>query len=286
MVDEEIKRNIILLNTDDNISDTLNKKTLEENNKERDINLFTENNDSSRFKNMTFKYSSAPVSNKNSDCHESIFSNSMKFAAFRASEMKKRNKDFIRKYGNPEMVDNTRYQHEFLKILHSSALTVQNHWRDFILKKRSLNTEENNECMSSLKKSGLYYMPDNPNNNRSTSRNGCNIPKLDLSQVASKKDSHLNNSEGLFAHESMLDLSTKRMQQLILSSDLPSMLKVREEGVSHKYKKERSKIQKLLSSQKISPRTGNFQELELEKWVDQELRDIDRTKKIYEENRK
>ena len=54
----------------------------------------------------------------------------------------------------------------------------------------------------------------------------------------------------------------------------------------HTFDIEKSKIQKLLSSQKISPRTGTIKDEELEKWVDQERRDIDRTKKIYEENMK
>lgn len=141
--DLEIEHNLNLIHTDDNMEDTM-KKTLEENNKEREINLLTDN-DSARFKNMTFKYASAPISNKNSDGHESIFSNSMKLAAYRASELKKRNKEFIKMYGNPKMVGNAKYEHEFLKILHSAALSIQDHWRDYIIKKKSLNTDDRNE---------------------------------------------------------------------------------------------------------------------------------------------
>ena len=64
------------------------------------------------------------------------------------------------------------------------------------------------------------------------------------------------------------------------------MIKVREEALNFKIKKEKSHIQKLLSSQKISPRTCNHRELELEKWVDQERQDIDKTRQIYEENKR
>ena len=282
------KEDLNLIPTDENIDSTM-KKTLEENNKEKDIYLLEDENSARDFnKNMTFKYSSAPVSNKHSDGNESIFSNSMKLAAFRAAELKKRSRLFIKKYGDKQYIDNPRYEHEFLKILHNAALTIQDHWRTFLIKKKSLNTDDRNECMSSLKKK-YYRSPDfdHPNNNKSSSRNAQSIPMLDLSQVASKKDFTNNHTQdGIFSQESMLDLSTKRLQQLILNSDLPSMLKVREEGIHFKYKKEMTKIQKLMSSHKISPRTGNIRELELEKWVDEERKDIDRTKKIYEENKK
>jgi hypothetical protein len=84
----------------------------------------------------------------------------------------------------------------------------------------------------------------------------------------------------------MLDLSTKRVREMIVAADLSSMIKIREEALNYKVKKEKSKIQKMLSSQKISPRTGNFKELELEKWVDQQRKEIDQTKHFYEENKK
>lgn len=35
-----------------------------------------------------------------------------------------------------------------------------------------------------------------PNNNRSTSRNACSVPKLDLTQMQSKKLSETSNQEG------------------------------------------------------------------------------------------
>ena len=156
------------MQTDDEMNDTM-KKTLEENNKEREINLINDH-DSSVNKNMKFKYASAPVSNKSSNKNESIFSNSMKLAAFRASELKKRNKEFTRLYGDPRMLGNTRYEHDFIKILHNAALTIQDNWRDFILKKKSLNTEEKNECLSSLKKYKYVSEFEHPNNNKSSSR--------------------------------------------------------------------------------------------------------------------
>jgi len=83
---EELKRNIELIKPEDTMSETM-KKTLEENNKEREINIELDS-DSMRFKNTNIKYASAPVSNKNSDNNESIFSNTMKLAAQRASEVK------------------------------------------------------------------------------------------------------------------------------------------------------------------------------------------------------
>jgi hypothetical protein len=82
-----------------------------------------------------------------------------------------------------------------------------------------------------------------------------------------------------------LDLSKQHLKDIMINSDVSSMIKVREEAINYKIMKEKNKIQKLLSSQKISPRTGNFQELELEKWVTKERLDIDKTKQIYEENK-
>lgn len=133
--------------------------------------------------------------------------------------------------------------------------------------------------------------------NRSSSSPSQNrgIPKLDLSQVCSKKDLEEASQDGkldgvmfigIFNQEPMLDLSTKRMRDLVMTADISSMLKVREEALNYKIKKEKHKIQKLLSSQKISPRTSDFKEHELERWVDMERQDIDKTKQIYEENKK
>ena len=62
------------------------------------------------------------------------------------------------------------------------------------------------------------------------------------------------------------------------------MIKVREDALNYKYKKEKKNILNLHSSQKISPRTKNNKEYELEKWVTKERLDIDKTKQIYEEN--
>lgn len=118
---------------------------------------------------------------------------------------------------------------------------------------------------------------------------------MDLSQVCSKKDLEEASQDGkldgvmfigIFNQEPMLDLSTKRMRDLVMTADISSMLKVREEALNYKIKKEKHKIQKLLSSQKISPRTSDFKEHELERWVDMERQDIDKTKQIYEENKK
>lgn len=83
----------------------------------------------------------------------------------------------------------------------------------------------------------------------------------------------------------MLDLSKQHLRDIMANSDVSSMIKVREEAINYKIMKEKKKIQKLLSSQKISPRTGTFKELELEKWITNERLDIDKTKKIYEENK-
>ena len=196
MLDEEITHNITLLHHDDQLNETM-KKTLEENNKEREINLFNEN-ETSKFKNQTFKYASAPVSNKNSDVHDSIFSSSMKLAAYRASELKKKNQDLIQKYGRPDKATNPKYEREFIKKLHSAALTIQNFWRDFILTRKDPLYREGRQEFMDMHRYDRSLKESHPNNNRSTSRNACSVPKLDLSQVQSKKLSETSNQEGKF----------------------------------------------------------------------------------------
>lgn len=113
LVDRQIKNDISLFNIGSEGSGTM-KKTLEENNKEREINLVTEN-ESERHRNDTLKYASAPTSNKNSDTHESIFTHSMKLAAYRASELKKRNRDLIQKYGSKSCLSSSKLELDFIK---------------------------------------------------------------------------------------------------------------------------------------------------------------------------
>lgn len=165
------------------------------------------------------------------------------------------------------MIKSTRYEIDLIKKLHNAAMTIQNYWRDYILKRKTpLDTEEKNDVCYYLKKP-IVSENIHPNNNRSTSRNTCNVPKLDLANIVTQKDKELSHTKdgkldiyltstlGIFNNEPMLDLSAKRIQNLILANDLSSMIKVREEALNYKIKKEKSHIQKLLSSQKISPRT-------------------------------
>ena len=99
------------------------------------------------------------------------------------------------------MLKSTRYETELIKKLHNAALTIQNYWRDYILRRKTpLDTEEKNDVCNYLKKP-MANENIHPNNNRSTSRNTCNIPKLDLANIASQKDkecSHTKDGIDLF----------------------------------------------------------------------------------------
>lgn len=125
------------------------------------------------------------------------------------------------------------------------------------------------------------------------------VPILDLthlSQKDKKEESKSNDNEdrevksnsvaSIFDQESHLDLSSKRLKKLILTSDFSSLLNLREEALRYKEDKERDKINKLIKNSKISPRTGKNRTIELEKWITKEKEEIHKTKKIIDEARK
>lgn len=178
------------INTDDN--ETM-KKTLEENNKEREINLFSDNQMSSQQKNTTQNLLFLESNKLNdSQTHESIFSNSMKLTAFRANEVKKRNEKFIKLYGKDKPLKSQKLKMNFIKTLHNAALTIQNFWREFVLTRK---THGNNLSKGDYMEYHNYESKSHPNNNRSSSRNA-GVPKLDLAQVASKRESEVSNQDG------------------------------------------------------------------------------------------
>ena len=93
------------------------------------------------------------------------------------------------------MIKNSRYEIELIRNLHSAALTIQNYWRDYILKRKTpIETEEKNDILGYIKKDNINE-GGHPNNNRSTSRNAWGIPKLDLTHIASDKEKDLNNAK-------------------------------------------------------------------------------------------
>ena len=116
------------------------------------------------------------------------------------------------------------------------------------------------------------------------------LPETDKNVAKSGHNDDLNEndvkSSSIFDQESHLDLSSKRLKKLILTSDFSSLINLREEALRFKESSERSKINKLLKTAKISPRTGKNKEYELEKWITKEKAEISRTKKIIEDTRK
>lgn len=118
-----------------------------------------------------------------------------------------------------------------------------------------------------------------PENDKNMSKSGHNGDSNDNEVKSSSIGS-------IFDQESHLDLSSKRLKKLILTSDFSSLINLREEALRFKESRERNKISKLLKTAKISPRTGKSKEYELEKWITKEKAEISRTKKIIEDARK
>jgi hypothetical protein len=115
------------------------------------------------------------------------------------------------------------------------------------------------------------------------------VPILDFTNLPSdKKKKSINtlSHEELFDKDSHLDLSSKRIKKLILTSDFSSLLNIREEVINQKADKEKNEIDHLLNTQMISPRTGNARTLKLEIWISKEKEDIKRTKQIIAEAKK
>jgi hypothetical protein len=128
------------------------------------------------------------------------------------------------------------------------------------------------------------------------------VPILDFTQLPAKKpkkeekksevgtfDDHdlaSNSIASIFDNESHLDLSSKRLKKLILTSDFSSLINLREEALKYREDREKDRINKLLSTQKISPRTGQAKATKLEKWVTKEKEEIRKTKHIIEEAKK
>ena len=113
-----------------------------------------------------------------------------------------------------------------------------------------------------------------------------NFAKSGHNDDLNENDMKLSSKGSIFDKESHLDLSSKRLKKLILTSDFSSLINLREEALRFKENRERSKISKLLKTAKISPRTGKNKEYELEKWITKEKAEISRTKKIIEDTRK
>lgn len=109
------------------------------------------------------------------------------------------------------------------------------------------------------------------------------VPILDLNKIFHKKKMNreaVKEYEDPFDQDSHLDLSSKRIKKLILTSDFSSLIHLREEVINSKVVKEKDKIKLLLNSDKISPRTGKERSLKLEKWVIKEKDEINQTKNL------
>lgn len=140
------------------------------------------------------------------------------------------------------------------------------------------------------------------NINKERSNTKAAVPILDFTQLPSKKlkkeekkseadtfDEHdlaSNSIASIFDNESHLDLSSKRLKKLILTSDFSSLINLREEALKYREDREKDKINKLISTQKLSPRSGQARATKLEKWVTKEKEEIRKTKKIIEEAKK
>lgn len=123
------------------------------------------------------------------------------------------------------------------------------------------------------------------------------VPILDFTQLPFKprKDERgayddmemgSNSIVSIFDQESHLDLSSKRLKKLILTSDFSSLLNLREEAVNKKADREKERLDDLIRSNKISPRTGKARALKLERWISKEKEEIRKAKRIFEEANK
>ncbi len=65
--------------------------------------------------------------------------------------------------------------------------------------------------------------------------------------------------------------------------NMPKMLQIREEAIRFREKTEKKFMKNLLQARQVSPRTYERKRVELETWVTKENEEINKTKKVFEE---
>ena len=171
------------------------------------------------------------------------------------------------------------------KVIHMSVINSSDNFEEF---KRDRDSQEHEESKIGKEK-------EDPDSSKDKISTKAAVPILDFTQLPHKEkieESKENDDENegksipiasIFDQESHLDLSSKRLKKLILTSDFSSLLNLREEALKYREDKERDRINKLIKNSKISPRSGKNRTMELEKWVTKEKEEISKTKKIIED---
>ena len=70
---------------------------------------------------------------------------------------------------------------------------------------------------------------------------------------------------------------------MIKNNEFINMIQVREKALDYKIEKEKRYIKKMFKSRQFSPRTYTQKKEQLEKWVQLEMQEIEKSKQKYEE---
>ena len=103
--------------------------------------------------------------------------------------------------------------------------------------------------------------------------------RVDISNLGVSMNQNSSTSSRFFENNSSFQrFSLLQFNNMMESKDFGVLLQLREKAVKYREKTERKMINKMIESQKYSPRMLQRQQLELEKWVNHEKEEIKKTK--------
>lgn len=125
-----------------------------------------------------------------------------------------------------------------------------------------------------------------------------NIPSLNLQKINSADSqtnpyvdpkphqgglSHSARSSSIFDHNTFQHSNKPLLPQDDIA--LPELIKIREEAIKQQEEQEQKKLQHQLDNQRVSPRTFQRKQLELEVWVTKETKKITKAKETFESDK-
>ena len=103
--------------------------------------------------------------------------------------------------------------------------------------------------------------------------------RVDMSNLGASMNQNSSTSSRFFENNSSFQkFSLLQFNNMMKSKDFGVLLQLREKAVKYRAKTERKIINKMIESQKYSPRMLQRQKLELDKWVNHENEEIKKTK--------
>lgn len=82
----------------------------------------------------------------------------------------------------------------------------------------------------------------------------------------------------IFDRDPFKEFTNKKFHELLKHENITKMIKMREQALEIRHKSQVDHMQKMLENKRVSPRTFQHKQLELEKWVTKEREQIKKSK--------